>query len=177
MRFVRGLGLEPLVCGNVKGLQDTSRNPTTQQGFAERWGQDVRMVTSFADGTKISFEQAVVANAYGLTVERRGMRGADHHGHVDELVDHHDVEQLRALGGVVDYVVGATPGPGVYVLAAEPDAFHRHYLELYKLGTGPCTRSPPRTTCATSRCRRASRGRRCSAMRCCVRRRPRPSRW
>jgi predicted homoserine dehydrogenase-like protein len=26
------------------------------------------MVTSFADGTKISFEQAVVANATGMTV-------------------------------------------------------------------------------------------------------------
>ena len=30
------------------------------------------MVTSFADGTKISFEQAIVANATGMTVARRG---------------------------------------------------------------------------------------------------------
>jgi predicted homoserine dehydrogenase-like protein len=137
VRFVRGIGLEPLVCGNIKGLQDPYRNPTTQQGFAERWGQNVRMVTSFADGTKISFEQAIVANGFGFTVERRGMRGLDHDGHVDELVGHYDVDDLRALGGVVDYVVGSRPGPGVFVLAAETDAFHRHYLELYKLGTGP----------------------------------------
>ena len=33
------------------------------------------MVTSFADGTKISFEQAIVANATGMTVAQRGMRG------------------------------------------------------------------------------------------------------
>lgn len=136
-RFVRGLGLEPRVCGNIKGLQDPYRNPTTQQGFAERWGQNVHMVTSFADGTKISFEQAIVANALGFTVEQRGMRGSDHEGHVDELVDAYDLEELRQLGGVVDYVVGSNPSPGVFVLAEEGDAFHRHYLELYKLGTGP----------------------------------------
>jgi predicted homoserine dehydrogenase-like protein len=138
VRFVQGIGLQPRVCGNIKGLQDEHRNPTTQQGFAERWGQNVHMVTSFADGTKISFEQAIVANALGFTVEKRGMRGGDHPGHVDELVDgRYDVERLRELGGVVDYVVGATPGPGVYVLAEETDDFHRHYLELYKLGKGP----------------------------------------
>ncbi|HEX8496392.1 MAG TPA: Gfo/Idh/MocA family oxidoreductase, partial [Actinomycetales bacterium] len=64
-RFVTGLGLEPLVCGNIKGLQDPYRNPTTQEGFARKWGQDPAMVTSFADGTKVSFEQAIVANATG----------------------------------------------------------------------------------------------------------------
>ena len=137
VRFVRGIGVEPLVCGNVKGLQDPYRTPTTQQGFAERWGQDVHMVTSFADGTKISFEQAIVANACGMTVPRRGMNGWDHDGHVDELVDRYDVDELRALGGVVDYVVGARPGPGVYVLGTHDDPRQRHYLELYKLGTGP----------------------------------------
>jgi predicted homoserine dehydrogenase-like protein len=136
-RFVRGLGVEPLVCGNIKGLQDPYRTPTTQEGFARRWGQDPHMVTSFADGTKISFEQAVVANATGMTVARRGMGGADHDGHVDELVGAYDVDDLRRLGGVVDYVVGAKPGPGVYVLGAMEDPAQRHYLELYKLGTGP----------------------------------------
>ncbi len=65
------------------------------------------MVTSFADGTKVSFEQAIVANATGMSVERRGMRGADHAGHVDELTGAYDVEELERQGGVVDYVVGA----------------------------------------------------------------------
>lgn len=137
VRFVRGIGLTPLVCGNVKGLQDPYRTPTTQAAFAARWGQDPHMVTSFADGTKISIEQATVANATGMSVARRGMGGADHAGHVDELVEHYDVEELRDLGGVVDYVVGSRPGPGVYVLATHEDPKQRHYLELYKLGTGP----------------------------------------
>lgn len=135
-RFVLGLGLQPLVCGNVKGLHDVRRNPTTQEAFARRWGQSPYMVTSFADGTKVSFEQAIVANATGMRVARRGMTGRQHSGHVDELIAHFDIEELREHGGVVDYVVGASPGPGVFVLAAAQPS-QRHYLELFKLGTGP----------------------------------------
>ncbi|HET8984336.1 MAG TPA: Gfo/Idh/MocA family oxidoreductase, partial [Trueperaceae bacterium] len=78
LRFVAGIGLTPLVAGNIKGLQDPYRTPTTQQAFAERWGQRPSMVTSFADGTKISFEQAIVANGFGMTIEKRGMNGRDH---------------------------------------------------------------------------------------------------
>jgi predicted homoserine dehydrogenase-like protein len=137
IRFVRQIGLRPLVAGNIKGLQDPYRNPTTQEGFAKRWGQDPWMVTSFADGTKVSVEEALVANAAGFSVHRRGMLGRDHHGHVDELTGMYDVEELRALGGAVDYVVGSKPGPGVYVMAEHDDPKQRHYLELYKLGTGP----------------------------------------
>lgn len=137
LRFVRGLGVKPLVAGNVKGLQDEYRTPATQRGFAERWGQNVHMVTSFADGTKVSFEQAIVANAHGFTVGRRGMYGREHNGHVDELTDVYDLDELRELGGVVDYVVGARPGPGVYVIGTHDDPQQRHYLELYKLGKGP----------------------------------------
>jgi predicted homoserine dehydrogenase-like protein len=50
-RWVKGLGLTPRVIGNVKGLQDPYRNPTTQKGFAEKWGQNPAMVSSFADGS------------------------------------------------------------------------------------------------------------------------------
>jgi predicted homoserine dehydrogenase-like protein len=136
-RFVTGRGLTPLVMGNIKGLQDRFRTPTTQAAFAAKWGQDPHMVTSFADGTKVSFEQAIVANATGMTVERRGMRGADHGGHVDELTTAYDLDRLVELGGVVDYVVGAKPGPGVYCLATIDDPVQAHYLDLYKLGAGP----------------------------------------
>src|SRR3546814_13700391 len=39
--------------------------------------------------------------------------------------------------GIVDYVVGAAPGPGVFVLGTIEDPAQRHYLDLYKLGSGP----------------------------------------
>lgn len=136
-RFVKSIGLTPLLCGNIKGLQDPYRNPTTQQAFAKQWGQKPHMVSSFADGTKISFEQAIVANATGMTIAQRGMLGYDFRGHVDELMPKYDIEQMKALGGIVDYVVGAKPGPGVFVFATHDDPKQRHYLNLYKLGEGP----------------------------------------
>ena len=138
-RFVKGIGLTPLVCGNIKGLQDPYRNPTTQAGFAQKWNQNPTMVTSFADGTKISFEQAIVANATGMRVAKRGMVGAEFEGHVDQLTSHYDVDELQKNGGYVDYVVGFNikPGPGVFVLATHDDPNQRHYLDLYKLGPGP----------------------------------------
>ena len=136
-RYVQGLGLIPRLMGNIKGLQDRYRNPTTQEGFAKRWGQNPSMVTSFADGSKVSFEQAIVANATGMRVAKRGMFGYDHTGHVDELTTRYDLDMLRELGGIVDYVVGAKPNPGVFCLAEHTDPKQRHYLNLYKLGEGP----------------------------------------
>jgi predicted homoserine dehydrogenase-like protein len=140
-RFVRGIGLTPLVCGNVKGLQDRYRTPATQAGFAAQWGQTPEMVTSFADGTKISMEQALVANALDLTIARSGMIGPEFAGHVDDLRDTYlqevGLERLRELGGIVDYVVGAQPSPGVYVLAVNDDPAREVYLRYGKLGDGP----------------------------------------
>ncbi|MCB0214383.1 MAG: Gfo/Idh/MocA family oxidoreductase, partial [Anaerolineae bacterium] len=74
-RFVKGIRVRPVLCGNIKGLQDPYRNPTTQEAFARRWGQKPHMVTSFADGSKVSFEQAIVANGTGMRVAKRGMLG------------------------------------------------------------------------------------------------------
>jgi predicted homoserine dehydrogenase-like protein len=139
VRFVRGIGLRPVLCGSIKGLHDPYRNPTTQEAFARRWGQKPVMVTSFADGTKVSFEQAIVANATGMLVGQRGMWGPTVRPgtRVDELGDWFRHELLLEGDGFVDYVVGAVPGPAVFVLATHDHPTQRHYLELYKLGAGP----------------------------------------
>lgn len=136
-RFVQGLGLQPLVCGNIKGLLDPYRNPTTQAEFARKWNQTPHMVTNFADGTKIAFEQAIVANATGMRVSKRGMIGHSGVDHVDELTDFYDVDHLKSLGGIVDYVLGAQPGPGVYVIGYTEDPLQQHYFEYLKRGAGP----------------------------------------
>ncbi|MEM9806318.1 MAG: Gfo/Idh/MocA family oxidoreductase [Cyanobacteria bacterium P01_D01_bin.56] len=136
-RYVKSIGFTPLLCGNIKGLQDRYRNPTTQASFAAKWKQAAYMVTSFADGTKISFEQAVVANATGMKVAQRGMLGYDFQGHVDDMTHLYDVDQLKAMGGIVDYVVGAKPAAGVFVYATNDDPKHQHYLSYYKMGPGP----------------------------------------
>ena len=138
-RFVRGLGVKPVLCGNIKGLHDPYRNPTTQEGFARQWGQNPHMVTSFADGTKISFENAIVANGTGMRVARRGMHGPTvaPNTPIQEVGKLYPLEDLLEGPGIVDYVVGAMPGPGVYVLGTHDHPRQQHYLKLYKLGDGP----------------------------------------
>ncbi|MGD9879100.1 MAG: NAD(P)H-dependent oxidoreductase [Reyranella sp.] len=145
-RFVKGIGVRPVLCGNIKGLHDRYRNPTTQVDFARRWGQKPSMVTSFADGTKVSFEQAVVANATGMGVGRRGMFGptVPPGTPVEEAAKLLPAERFMDGPGIVDYVVGAAPGPGVFVLGTIDHPAQRHYLDLYKLGSGPlyCFHTP-----------------------------------
>lgn len=138
-RFVRGVGVKPVLCGNIKGLHDPYRNPTTQEGFAKKWGQNPQMVTSFADGSKISFEQAIVANATGMRVAKRGMYGPTMppNTHIQEAVGSYPLNELLDGPGIVDYVVGAVPSPGVFVLGTHDHPVQKHYLNLYKLGTGP----------------------------------------
>ena len=138
-RFVKSIGVKPVLCGNIKGLHDPYRNPTTQEGFARQWGQNPHMVTSFADGTKISFEQAIVANATGMRVARRGMHGptVETGTHIDQSRELFPLDELLDGPGIVDYVVGAVPSPGVFVLGTHDDRTQQHYLNLYKMGEGP----------------------------------------
>ena len=138
-RFVKGLGVKPVLCGNIKGLQDPYRNPTTQQEFAKKWGQKPHMVASFADGSKISFEQAVVANATGMTVAKRGMLGPTVPAGtpIEKTVELYPMKYLETGPGIVDYVVGAVPNGGVFVLGTHDNPRQQHYLNLYKVGPGP----------------------------------------
>jgi len=136
-RQVVSMGFKPLLCGNIKGLQDNYRTPTTQKGFAAQWNMTPEMVTSFADGTKISFEQACIANATGMQVAKRGMYGYYSKEHVDDLTHLYDIDELKELGGIVDYIVGAKPGPGIFIYATTEDPIAIKYLNYGKLGKGP----------------------------------------
>jgi predicted homoserine dehydrogenase-like protein len=97
------------------------------------------MVTSFADGTKISFEQAIVANATGMQVAQRGMFGPTVPAGtpIHEAAKEFPLSALMDGPGIVDYVVGAEPAPGVFVLGTHDHPVQQHYLNLYKLGEGP----------------------------------------
>ncbi len=138
-RYVKGIGLKPVLCGNIKGLQDPYRTPATQDGFAKKWKQKPEMVTSFADGTKISFEQAVVANATGMKVGKRGMNGpvVKVGTPIESIWKEYPLKDLSSKEGIVDYVVGAYPPAGVFVIAKRKSQKQKHYLSYYKLGEGP----------------------------------------
>jgi predicted homoserine dehydrogenase-like protein len=138
-RSVQGMGIKPVLCGNIKGLYDPYRNPTTQEGFAKKWGIKPFMAASFADGTKISYEQAITANATGMRVAKRGMHGpiVETGTPIEESVHLYPLEDLLEGPGIVDYVVGAAPSPGVFVLGTVEDDTQKYYLNMYKMGEGP----------------------------------------
>lgn len=135
VRYLRMIGLSVVGAGNIKGLLDRSRTPATQAGFAARHEQSPRMVTSFADGTKLAAEATVLANASGLRIGRRGMFGP-RCNHVTEVAGRlpHD---LLLENGLVDYVLGAAPHTGVWALVHEEQPIKMKHLEFLKMGSGP----------------------------------------
>lgn len=132
---VRMLGFRPIMAGNIKSLLDHRRTPETQKGFAEATFQRPKMVTSFADGTKISAEMAVVANATGFGVAARGMLGP-RATRVEEAPGLFDVEALMKRP-IVDYIIGAEPSFGVFILGHDEHHLVRRYMKNYKMGEGP----------------------------------------
>jgi len=134
-RFVKTIGYDPVLAGNIKGLLDHYRTPQTQKGFAEQYGITPKMATSFADGTKISMENAIVANATGFKVGKRGMYGPQC-SHVSEAVSLFPMDQLLN-GGLVDYILGAKPHLGVFVLGYNEHSVRQHYMQHLQMGDGP----------------------------------------
>lgn len=134
LRFVRSIGLQPMVAGNLKGLYDRYRTPETQRGFAEKVNQKATTMTSFADGTKLSMELTVLANATGFRAGKRGMHGPAL-AHVSDSPKFY-LDKLIA-GGMVDFLCGAAPANGAFVLGYTEDPVKAAYLKYLKMGDGP----------------------------------------
>jgi predicted homoserine dehydrogenase-like protein len=134
-RFVKTIGYKPVLMGQIKGFLDRYRNPETQQGFAAQHKQKAAMVASFADGSKLCLEGTIMANATGFKVRKRGMYGP-RCGHVKEVLNHFSADDLLN-GGLVDYVLGAEPGTGAFVVGYNDRPIERSYMGYFKMGEGP----------------------------------------
>lgn len=134
-REVQFMGFKPVMAGNIKSLLDCRRTPATQEGWAREHWQRPKMVTSFADGTKLAIEMATVANATGFRVGQRGMYGPQC-AHVDEAYKLFPTDQLLQ-GGLVDYILGAQPSFGVFILGYADHPIKQRYMSVYKMGDGP----------------------------------------
>lgn len=135
IRHVKAIGFTPVLAGNLKGFYDPYRTPETQEEFAIQHGQNPAKVTSFVDGTKLSMESAVLANATGFRVWRRGMFGP-RCSHVKEALTVFPLGKFLN-GGVVDFIIGGEPGNGVFVVAHNENPINREYLKYFKMGDGP----------------------------------------
>jgi predicted homoserine dehydrogenase-like protein len=140
LRYVQAIGFRPVMAGNLKGFLDRYRTSETQHAFAEKTGQRAKMCAAYADGTKLNLEACLVANATGWAVGRRGMYGprCEHVNDVAEQMKQYKIgaEQLLEQP-LVDYVLGAKPGAGVFVVGFNDDPAKRPYMEYLKMGEGP----------------------------------------
>lgn len=134
-RFVDSMGYKPVLMGQIKGFLNRYRNPDTQKEFAEKHKQKAAMVASFADGSKLALESAIIGNATGFVPGVRGMHGHEC-AHVKDLLTKFKVADF-AGGGLVDFVLGAEPHTGAFVMTYNDHPIKREYMRYFKFGEGP----------------------------------------
>lgn len=130
-----GMGFEPLVYGNMKGFLNLNPPREDMEYWSKRQGFRVNQTTSFTDGTKVQIEQALVANAFGGTIAKRGLiaaRGDDFETATQQLVD--AAAEMRQP--IADFTVVPGQEPGVFIIATI-DESQRPALEVLKMGPGP----------------------------------------
>jgi predicted homoserine dehydrogenase-like protein len=134
-RFLEGIGYKPVLMGQMKGFLDRYRNPSTQADFAARYGQNPAVLASFADGSKLALEAAIMGNATGFIPQVRGMRGYACE-HVNEMLEKFEPDDF-AEHGMVEYSLGAAPHTGAFVICFNDNPDKRRLMDYLKMGKGP----------------------------------------
>lgn len=130
-------GFDLVLAGNLKGFLDRYSNPTAIIPEADKRNLDYKMATAYTDGTKLSIEMALLANGYNLRTEVPGMRGPAAKD-VREALRLFDLDRIWESGQpVVDYLLGAEPGGGIFVIGRSDDPYQRTMMNYYKMGEGP----------------------------------------
>lgn len=129
------MGFRPLVYGNMKGFLNHTPTLEEMEFWGAKQGISLPMVTASTDGTKVQFEQALVANAFGATIAQPGLLGlqADDARQGGELLAEHASRLGRPVS---DYLLSSQLPHGVFLVATH-DSIQRDALEYYKLGPGP----------------------------------------
>ncbi len=130
-------GFQLVMAGNMKGFLDRYANPQSIIVEADKRMLDYKACTSYTDGTKLNIEMAIIANAIGLHTMRSGMYGpvCDDIDHVQNAFDFGALWQAKTP--MVDYVLGAMPGGGIFAVGYCDDPYQQSMLRYYKMGDGP----------------------------------------
>jgi predicted homoserine dehydrogenase-like protein len=134
-RSVVTMGCKPVLVGQLKGFLDRYRTPETQKEFAAAHGQNPAIVASFADGSKLALEAAIMGNATGFVPAVRGMHG-HRCAHVKDLLTKFAPEDF-SQDGLVEYALGAEPHTGAFVIARNDHPVRRKLMSYLKMGDGP----------------------------------------
>jgi predicted homoserine dehydrogenase-like protein len=130
-------GFELMMAGNIKGFLDRYSNPTKIIPEADKRNLDYKMATAYTDGTKLCIEMALLANGLGLSTHRPGMQGP-RASRVNDVFHLYDFASLwKERKPLVDYILGAEPGGGVFAIGFCDNDYQQSMLSYYKMGEGP----------------------------------------
>ncbi len=133
---VLDMGFEPLVYGNMKGFLNLDPTPAEMARWAQRQGLSLAQTVAATDGTKIQIEQALVANAFGATISRRGLEGWARDDTEPAARDLARLADEQVGAPIADFLVSRTQVPGVFI-AGTHDPAQAEALRYFKLGDGP----------------------------------------
>lgn len=130
-------GFDLVMAGNIKNFQDRYSNPDKIAFEADMRNLDHTMCSYFADGTKLCVEMAVLANAINGRTLTPGMTG-------HPACSIHDIFKLYNFDNIwdgkkplVDYLLGAEPRGGVFVIGHSRDKFQQETLSWFPPDIGP----------------------------------------
>lgn len=132
------LGFEIIAIGKFKGFHDPYANPDSVKPWADKSGQNPVVISSFADGSKLSMEMTVISNATGFVADVRGMHMAK--GSLEEVCDLLKLEEeggILSQKGVLEVVLGAQPSGAVFALVRTDNEDIISSFSYYKQGDGP----------------------------------------
>jgi len=124
-------GFEIIQAGNVKGFLNKEATIESLAHEAAIRNLSPIQCCAFTDGTKLNIEMAVLANAFGYLPTKPGMTGP-RATTVEEALELFDFN-ANPTEGTIDYILGAEPGGGVYVIGKCDFDFQIPYLNYYKL--------------------------------------------
>ncbi|VAW17825.1 Homoserine dehydrogenase, partial [hydrothermal vent metagenome] len=129
------MGFTPLVLGNVKGFQNLNPSLSDMEFWAKKQGLSLPMVTASTDGTKLQFEQALLANGFDTHITQTGLTGIET-DHLEKSAL--ELAQLaKQLGAPIsDYIIMPNCSARVF-LVVEHHVNQKANLEYFKLGKGP----------------------------------------
>jgi predicted homoserine dehydrogenase-like protein len=127
--------LRPIMIGNIKGFLNRYANPENIKYEADIRNLDYKMCVTYTDGTKLAIEMAIMCNATGFVPYKGKMEGPRMKW-VGDVLDYYDFDAI-SKEPVVEYILGAEPSGGVFVVAECHSPYQKRLLKYYKMGDGP----------------------------------------
>jgi len=132
------LGFEIMAIGKFKGFHDSYATPDSVKPWADKSGQNPVVISSFADGSKLSMEMTVISNSTGFVADVRGMHMPE--GNITDVCDLLKLEEEGGIlkqKGVLEVIRGAQPSGAVFALVRTDNEAIISSFNYYKQGDGP----------------------------------------